>query len=307
MQELEMPIYLLIFVVIVIVALTYWVSATITRKRLSKEFADWKHLTSTRNYVLDVSTETAFVRASFDPPVPINLASEEQIRLAFRNMVNVDWNAAFALQFGYPADFDMSSVSLGDRTSLSDPCNQTFARAFVKNNYIAIGHEINGTKVSGEPITLVASTSGVVEDGYLTGLWGTMIDKTALKNAESELRGSRELLSRTLQLTPDAVVISKRDDGEVIDVNDGFCALTGFSRTEVLEKSTVALGLWQNVSRRQELLAKILETGRLRDEAITFTTKSGQTINCLLSSDWVIVGAQNCVLSVIHDATGRTH
>ena len=128
-----------------------------------------------------------------------------------------------------------------------------------------------------------------------------------MKNAESELRGSRELLSRTLQLTPDAVVISKRDDGEVIDVNDGFCALTGFSRTEVLEKSTVALGLWQNVSRRQELLAKILETGRLRDEAITFTTKSGQTINCLLSSDWVIVGAQNCVLSVIHDATGRTH
>lgn len=302
-----MPTYLLVFVIIVVIALTYAVSAAITHRRLARKFADRQHLTSMRNYVLDVSTETAFVRARFDPPIPTSLPAEEQIRLAFRNMVNVDWNAAFALQYGYPADFDMSSVSLGDRMSLSDPRNQDFVRDFIKNNYSAIGHEMFGTTVSGESVTLVASTSGVVKDGYLTGLWGTMIDKTALKNAESELRGSRELLSRTLQLSPDAVAISTRDGGVIIDFNDGFCALTGYSRDEVLEKSTVTLGLWQDASRRQELLSKILETGKLRDEAITLITKSGNPINCLVSSDWVIVGTQNCVLSVIQDISRRTH
>ena len=296
-----MPTSLLILIAIILVGITYFATAAITRWQLAKESVNRQEYGDIRNYVLDISTETAFVRARFDPPIPTSLPTDEQIRIGFKNMINVDWNAAFALLYGYPADFDMSKVSLGERLSMSDPRNLKFTRDFVENNYSAIGHEMIGTRVSGEPIAIVASTSGVVENGHLVGLWGTMINKTALKNAELALKKSKEMFSRALELSPDAIVISRLEDGQIIDVNDGFRVLTGYSRDEVLKVSTVDMGLWEDSSRRSELLRLISENGTIRDEELRFIRKNGETITCLISADCMTIGDENCVLSVIRD------
>lgn len=298
-----MPTYLLVLLAFTLVGATWLVSAAVTRRQLAKERDSKKDDASIRNYVLEASTETAFVRAKFDPPIPTSLPTDEQIRLGLNNMVNVDWNAAFAMLYGYPADYDMSRVGLGERLAMSDPRNQAFVRNFIENDYRAIGHDMIGVQVSGEPVAIVASTSGVVENGYLTGLWGTMINKTALINAESALEKSKEMFSRTLRLSPDAIVISKLEDGVIIDVNDGFEDLTGYSRDEVVDISTVELGLWRDPARRNELLSMILETGSLRDQDVEFISKSGEVVECLISADCMRVGTENCVLSLIRRVT----
>lgn len=294
----------LVLMAILLVVVTYFVSGAITRRQMQKKTAKRQEHSDIRNYVLDVSTETAFVRAKFDPPVPISLPRDEQIRLAFQSMVNVDWNAAFALLYGYPADFDMSTVSLAQRLAHSDPRNQKFTRDFVDNNYSAIGHEMIGTKVSGEPVTIVASTSGIVENGHLVGLWGTMINATALRDAELALQRSKQMFSSALDLSRDAIVISKLEEGEIIDVNDGFRVLTGYSRDDVLQASTVKFGLWEDPMRRQELLHMIKEKGIIRDEELNFIRKSGERITCMISAERMTIGDENCVLSVIRDVSG---
>ena len=289
---------LLFIIAVILLGLTYVVSAAITRKQLEREKVDQRQdLIDIRNYVLDVSTETAFVRARFDPPVSIHLPADEQIRIGFQNMVNVDWNAAFALLYGYPADYDMSKVSLGQRISMSDPRNLDFVRDFVANNYSAIGHDMMGTRVSGEPIAILASTSGIVENDHLVGLWGTMINKTALMNAESELQKSKELFTKAFQLSPDAMVISKIAGGEIIDINDGFTALTGYRRDEVVGSSTIGLGLWKDPSQRQQAIDRLSAEGTVRDLQAAFVTKSGETVDCLTSADCMVIDSENYLLS----------
>lgn len=298
-----MPTYLLVLIVFALIGASWFASAAVTRKQFAKEREAKKDDAGIRNYVLEASTETAFVRARFDPPIPTSLPTDEQMRLGLKNMVNVDWNAAFAMLYGYPADYDMSRVSLGERLSISDPRNQAFIRNFIENDYRVIGHDMIGVQITGEPVAIVASTSGVIENGYLTGLWGTMINKTALINAESELRKSKEMLSRTLRLSPDAIVISKLEDGVIIDVNDGFRVLTGYSRGEVIEMSTVELGLWNNPARRDELLKIMLETGSFRDQHVEFIAKSGEIVECLISAECMKIGSEDCVLSLIRRVT----
>ena len=111
------------------------------------------------------------------------------------------------------------------------------------------------------------------------------------------------MLSRTLRLSPDAIVISKLEDGVIIDVNDGFRVLTGYSRGEVIEMSTVELGLWNNPARRDELLKIMLETGSFRDQHVEFIAKSGEIVECLISAECMKIGSEDCVLSLIRRVT----
>ena len=74
-----------------------------------------------------------------------------------------------------------------------------------------------------------------------------MIDITDRKRAEQALRESEEKFSRAFQLNPDTVIITRIKDGTILDVNDSFTHITGFSREEVIGRSSVAeLNLWSD-------------------------------------------------------------
>jgi PAS domain S-box-containing protein len=264
---------------------------------LANEFTDRQHLTGIRNYVLDLSTETAFLHAIIDPPIPTDLPVDEQIRLAFENLRYVDWNAVFPLIYGFPADFDMSTLTLADHLPLSEPRNVEHARHFIENHYSAIGDEIVGTHNSGDPLAIVVSSTGIVENNCLVGLWTTMINRTALKNAESTLQKSEEKFSKAFQLSPDALVISKKSDGEIIDVNDGFTDLTGFSRDEVIGNSTVSLGFWNDPTQRQQSIKLLEQKGSIKNLEASFVTKSGETIACVTSAAFMVIDSEDCILS----------
>jgi PAS domain-containing protein len=71
-------------------------------------------------------------------------------------------------------------------------------------------------------------------------------DITAREQVEAALKLNEEKYFKAFQSSPDAILISRLRDGQLIEVNDSFCRLTGYSRDEALFSSSISLGLWVN-------------------------------------------------------------
>ncbi len=72
-----------------------------------------------------------------------------------------------------------------------------------------------------------------------------------------------DVLARTMHNSPFGIVLSDLEDGTVLDVNEGFSRLTGYSREEAIGTSAVALGLWVDPDHRAEVIANLRQQRRI--------------------------------------------
>ena len=106
-----------------------------------------------------------------------------------------------------------------------------------------------------------------------TSLWtfGFIILFNQRLSAESrEARDNLELIFNT---NPDAVSITHATNGYFVRINDGFSALFGYTRAEVLGKSTMDINLWANLADRQKLVSTLNEKGFCENLEIVFQCK----------------------------------
>jgi PAS domain S-box-containing protein len=81
--------------------------------------------------------------------------------------------------------------------------------------------------------------------------------------------GESEMRFRTIfRTSPDSISISRLEDGRLVDVNEGFTALNGYSREEVLGLSALDISLWNDAQEREEMLAKLQKDGRVDNSDI---------------------------------------
>lgn len=130
-----------------------------------------------------------------------------------------------------------------------------------------------------------------------------MTDITDRRVAEESLRLSEEKFSKAFQASPDAIVIARLDDGGIIDVNEGFSRLSGYTRTEALNNSTVGLGLWDNPMDRDVVVGMLKEKNCVRDIISRFRTKDGHVKIGLYSGEIIDLGDEPHTLSVVRDIT----
>ncbi|MBN1146737.1 MAG: diguanylate cyclase [Anaerolineales bacterium] len=116
-----------------------------------------------------------------------------------------------------------------------------------------------------------------------------------------EHRQSEEKFHKAFHSSPDAILISRLDDGRLIEVNEGFCRITGYSREEALSRSSIDLGLWANPPDREQVIAALREKQRLREQVHVFRAKSGEIVNGLFSGEIILLGGEAHVLSVVRD------
>ncbi len=82
-------------------------------------------------------------------------------------------------------------------------------------------------------------------------------DITHLVETQELLRISEEKFANAFHAYPDGLLISRLEDGTLIDVNDGFTRLTGYRRDEVISRSTLELGLWVDTEDRKRLISLV--------------------------------------------------
>jgi two-component system, cell cycle sensor histidine kinase and response regulator CckA len=161
-------------------------------------------------------------------------------------------------------------------------------------------------KKNGEVIDVLLSASAERDaQGSVVRSRSVFIDVTEQKRAEKALRESEERFSKAFQNSPDAISITRTADGTLIDVNEAFIRISGYSREEVIGRTSIELDLWSNPEDRDRYFAALREKGRVLGFEASYRTKSGETKICLVSGEFIRVQDEDCTLGVIHDITER--
>lgn len=135
--------------------------------------------------------------------------------------------------------------------------------------------------------------------------WLIVAEEEKRKKAEENLRYSEQKFMKAFHATPDAIVISRVADGLLLEVNEVFLGIAGYSRDEVLNKTTVELGLWADPTDRERYIAGVREQGRVRDMEAQFRTRSGVLLDGLVSGESIVLANDLCLLTIIRDITER--
>ena len=143
------------------------------------------------------------------------------------------------------------------------------------------------------------------DKGVPVRLYGIGIDITDRKRAEAALYESEERFSKAFNASPLVLTISSLDDGKLIEVNETFVKATGYSREEVIGRTTVELGLWVDNDDRAEEMNIVRDAGQVRNAEYRFRTRDGGEIIGLLSAERIEIGGEAFALTVIQDITAR--
>ncbi|MBL0211723.1 MAG: PAS domain S-box protein [Holophagaceae bacterium] len=105
------------------------------------------------------------------------------------------------------------------------------------------------------------------------------------------------------RLAPHAVNLTRLEDMKILDVNDGFLQITGFSLDETLGKTVLELGLWADPEAHDALGGLLMEKGGFTDFEARLRMKDGRVIVGLMSGRIVDVGGTPCAITVTRDIT----
>ncbi len=130
------------------------------------------------------SSEVIF-RAELEPPVPVNLPPAQQAALIRTGAVIAECNAAFLAAQGLVAN---KPGIIGSRLSEHPTWSDLYLERAVQ--WVSHGYQLSGIEHSlpDRGARLLASVSGVVEDGRLVRFWGVAQDVTRLLEAEQRVQ-----------------------------------------------------------------------------------------------------------------------
>lgn len=259
-----------------------------------------------RHQVFIAQSFEAIYRIEFDHPIDSSLPVETQIDQIYQNAYIAECNQALADMYNLPSPDALVGMRLVDAHGGSDnPVNRQAFQKFIASGYKSTADETVEKDKNGKPIWFLSNTIGIVENGYLVRLWSTSINITDRKKMEETLRYSEEKFHKAFHSSPDAILITRLSDGQILEVNEGFHNLTEYTREEALAHTSIALALWANPPDRQRVIADLQRNQRIQGYEIDFRIKSGRILNCLYSGEIIQIGSETCILSVVRDITSR--
>ena len=125
------------------------------------------------------------------------------------------------------------------------------------------------------------------------------------RQAEEYLRRSEEKFSRAFQTSPYAISITRIEDGKIIEVNDAFISMTGYSRGELVGSSTIGLKLWADEKDRDLMLSLLREGSAVSGREFLFRNRDGGVMTGILSTQMIMLYEGPCILSSINNITDR--
>jgi diguanylate cyclase (GGDEF)-like protein/PAS domain S-box-containing protein len=130
---------------------------------------------------------------------------------------------------------------------------------------------------------------------------GIIKDITEHKRIELALTASELRYRTAFQTSIDAININRVSDGVYIDVNNAFLEIIGFSRAEVIGRSSVELGIWHDLADRKRMVDQVTGSSFCRDMEARFRKKNGTVIWGLMSASIIEIDGIPCVLTITRD------
>src|SRR5262249_21499635 len=124
------------------------------------------------------------------------------------------------------------------------------------------------------------------------------------ERAQNELQASEARFAQLFHANPHPMSLATLDAGRIIEVNESLIELSGHSRPELIERTSLEF-LWEMPMARAVLIEQVQKEGVVRNIEARIRTRDGTARQVLLSSLIVDIGGKRCLLSVANDVTER--
>ena len=156
----------------------------------------------------------------------------------------------------------------------------------------------------GEDILLEASV-GKYSYGGQNLLLAVERDITASRQAERALKESEAKFAKLFHNGPVWMSLSTVEDGRYLDANQAFLRGSGWSREELLGRTSLEIGLWDDPNQRAEGLRMLNQEGRIPEMRVKFRRKTGELLVGTWSAERIELGDTLCLVNVVTDETER--
>ncbi len=136
---------------------------------------------------------------------------------------------------------------------------------------------------------------------------GKFIKSRATLYDITERKQAAEKFAKAFQSSPVGLSITRLSDGKYLEVNETLEKAIGYSREELIGRSTLELGLWQNPADRPRVAQQLGTYGSLRDWELRFLTREGKEIIAQYSAELIEMGGEKCSVNALSDITERRY
>jgi PAS domain S-box-containing protein len=143
-----------------------------------------------------------------------------------------------------------------------------------------------------------AEIYGTELEKQLAGLEQT---QRALQEAEENWACAEEKFSKIFRLSPIAFSITTAGEGRFIDVNDSFQHRYGYSRNELIGRTILDIGIWDDPDDRSRMLSEIREHGSIRNHLARVRKHSGEVVEAVFSAQALEIEGQRCILAATEE------
>ncbi|MFA6010773.1 MAG: response regulator [Desulfobacteraceae bacterium] len=130
-------------------------------------------------------------------------------------------------------------------------------------------------------------------------------DITEQKKDLSAEKEAQQRFERLFQNNPALMALTTLSDRRFADVNNAFLAATGYSRSEVIGKTSDELALFLHPEKQETMAEKLQTDGRIKDLELEIRRKDGTLIDGLFSGEIIRNQGKQYFLTVMIDITDR--
>jgi PAS domain S-box-containing protein len=125
------------------------------------------------------------------------------------------------------------------------------------------------------------------------------------QRSSAEMAEARDRFRLIFNTSPDAVAVTNLEDGTILDINEGFTALSGYTREDAVGKSSRDVNIWKNPADRETIIAELQQKGFSRNFEAVFLRKDGSQLIGLMSARVIALQGGTHIISVTRDISER--
>jgi PAS domain S-box-containing protein len=128
----------------------------------------------------------------------------------------------------------------------------------------------------------------------------------ALNKAEEHRAFSEDKFTKVFRASPIAFSITTLEEGRILDVNEAFERRYGYTRAELIGRTALEVGIWEDTEERSRMVAQIREQGLIRGHATRLRRRSGEVVETIYSAQTIQLDGRQCILAVTEDVSDPT-
>ena len=127
----------------------------------------------------------------------------------------------------------------------------------------------------------------------------------AREQAEQLTRESQDRFAAIFRSSPVGITLSRLKDGRLVDVNPATLNIVGYSREELMNRSSREVGVWAFPDDRDRLVEVMRRQGSVQGVELQFRKKSGEIGTVLGAGEVIRLSGEDHLLSMGLDITER--